>query len=279
MDRSRTVLDIVMEDDREIKLFGPKISDYEVNGDWYSLLITFQNDLQKLQNTIQDYEFFTILYKENESIEINESAGGESYRIGSNEKLKRKNICSIIGEEYRIIIEFSNASELLENDIAQSINLAIQNVDFNFYQRIIRYQYSFSQGGKPISPYNFDKLKFVVLPGINMGLYKGKVISEVRLGFGLTADKRILSLSGAWLNRYDHSTDRLLNATMVGVSYYRGNSGVEMMFRLSDKNDLLNDDLDRVSFLWKVNSLRLAFHTYIGKPYEVHFGVSAGYGF
>ena len=237
---------------------------------WEELYDSFAKDLKKVSDNIPDFDFYKIDYTQNQKLIIDEVSGRETYvvREGDDIKYTKSNTCVLTGKDSRIIIEFNDFEELMDESLKADIKQAAESVKNTFYISYItrnRHYYSMEEAKMMKAP--GSKLSLVFPLGARIGMTLNKPYIEARPGIGLKIrDREILSLNADFVFRHSPITNTTQTETYLGLNSmsigpgFGGEVAVRIRRGIEDFDDLKY----RFSFNYKTSSnINLGFHYFL----------------
>ncbi|MBK8391435.1 MAG: hypothetical protein IPL23_19995 [Saprospiraceae bacterium] len=246
---------------------------------WKTLLLDFQNALEKAKENIPRYEFFSISYIQGKTLKIEDSQNIITFDVKNDQNPRKKNVSALTDLKNNTILELhvSEIDELVDSSIAIEIDSAIAAIKSKKIDFLSNNRY-FYDGLKNELKTNKAKVFPAMTLGGNLSFFQGKPLTEGRLGLGVIRNNRFLLLSNAFLIQYDDESKKEKLAYMLGPLFSYESFGAEFLVKISDKNELLKDLNTRLSLKYyhKLFMVSLDFYNY--PELTPKFGISFGIG-
>jgi len=119
-------IEVFTRTDNFVTIYFSEGLDYNSSYDISQMLLKFQENLQRYESKLPDYDFYAIHYIDGIKLEIAEVVGKEIYRLNSADStyIQNSNTCTLMSGGNEIVILFSEIEELMDDCLIDDVSSA-----------------------------------------------------------------------------------------------------------------------------------------------------------
>lgn len=272
--------------------------------DYYELKETVEKDLKSLQEILKVNESipenspFDIVYEPNKKLTIKDSESTEKiiWKNGKQMLYQFNNTCEILGDDYRLHIEYNSLENLISRDLVDKLGEVIANTSEIENRYSTTYHYSFSDENmvhnEELNNVTGGSDMLSITTSVGANLIKNQPVIDLNFKAGFVFSKKGI-LKNEYFVTYNLLYDFVNNSefninSFLGLGFRHNMSndkddsdwlGLELGYLVSKNGDMFDENTFRVGLNWEVgNLITVSPQLYISGE-QTYPGLRIGFGF